>query len=43
MIEVTSIIFRNADPVTEELEKYQLKYKDKVNVFFNKNLCSTVN
>jgi len=35
MIEVTSIIFSNADPVTEEVE-VQLKYKDKVNVFLTK-------
>jgi hypothetical protein len=27
MIEVTSIVFSNADPVTEEVEKYQLKVK----------------
>ena len=33
MTEVTSTVFSNADPVTEEVEKYQLKYKDKVKVF----------
>lgn len=38
MIQVISIIFSNPDPVTDGVEKYQLKYKEKVNVFLNKNL-----
>jgi len=36
MTEVTSIEFSNADPVIEEVEKYQLKYKDKVGFFLTK-------
>ena len=38
MIKVTSIIFSNADPVTEEVEQYQLKYKNKVNIFQQKSM-----
>jgi hypothetical protein len=36
MMEVTSIIFSNADPVTEGVEKYQLQYKFKVTASLTK-------